>query len=101
MNVHVPEGLTGNGDAVMALADKEAELGLLLASMQNRPSDWHELYEVIRQKLNEMRAYGMPLPEDLVAFEQDLEAEFEARGEAAKRQVRIDQVIERRSARTS
>jgi hypothetical protein len=44
--------------------------------MQSEPEDRHELYLVIRQKLNEMKAYGMPLPEDLVRFEQQLEAEF-------------------------
>ena len=30
------------------------------------------------QKLNELKAFGMPLPEDLVQFERRLEAEFEA-----------------------
>jgi hypothetical protein len=62
----------------IAFEDKEAKLGLLLTRMQNEPQDLHELYEVIRQKLNELKAYGMPLPEDLVQFELDLEAEFAA-----------------------
>jgi hypothetical protein len=30
------------------------------------------------EKLNELRAYGMPLPADLVAMEKALEAEFAA-----------------------
>jgi hypothetical protein len=60
----------------MPFEDKEAELGLLLSRMQNQPQDAHELYELVRQKLNEMKAYGMPLPEDLVQFERDLETEF-------------------------
>jgi hypothetical protein len=30
------------------------------------------------EKLNEMKAYGMPLPEDLVKLEAALEAEFAA-----------------------
>jgi hypothetical protein len=62
----------------MAFEDKEAELGLLLTRMQSEPEGRHEIYELIRQKLNELRAYGMPLPEDLVQFERDLEAEFAA-----------------------
>lgn len=60
----------------MAFEDIEAEIGLLLTQMQNEPGDRHELYLVIRQKLNELKAYGMPLPADLVRLEQQLEAEF-------------------------
>jgi hypothetical protein len=58
--------------------DIQAELGLLLTRMQNEPVDRHELYLVIRQKLNELKAFGMPLPEDLVLLQKRLEAEFEA-----------------------
>jgi len=61
---------------MMAFEDLQSELGLLITRMQNEPEDRHELYLVIRQKLNEMKAYGMPLPDDLVRFEQQLEADF-------------------------
>jgi hypothetical protein len=61
----------------MAFKELQSELGLLMTRMQNEPHDRHELYLVIRQKLNELRAYGMPLPDDLVQFEKQLEAEFE------------------------
>lgn len=60
----------------MAFEALQSELGLLMRRMQNEPEDRHELYLVIRQKLNEMKAYGMPLPDDLVRFEQQLEAKF-------------------------
>ena len=60
----------------MAFEALQSELGLLMTRMQNEPEDRHELYLVIRQKLNEMKAFGMPLPDDLVRFEQRLEAEF-------------------------
>jgi len=60
----------------MAFEDLQSELGLLMTRMQNEPHDRHELYLLIRQKLNEIRAYGMPLPDDLVQFERQLEAEF-------------------------
>jgi hypothetical protein len=62
----------------MSFEDKEAELGLLLTRMQNEPEDYHELYLQIRQRLNELKAYGMPLPDTLVNLERQLEAEFEA-----------------------
>ena len=67
--------------------------------MQNVPEDWHEVYEQIRLKLNELKAYGMPLPDDLVEFEQDLEAEFEARKEAERRRGRMDKVLTHRAKR--
>jgi hypothetical protein len=83
----------------MSFEDKEAELGVLFARMQNEPEDWGEVYELIRQKLNEMKAYGMPLPQDLVDFERDLEAEFLAEKEDADRSARMDRVIEERGRR--
>ena len=83
----------------MAFEDKEAELGLLLTRMQNQPQDEHELYELVRQKLNEMKAYGMPLPEDLVQFERDLETEFLAESEDRQRRARLDKLIAERARR--
>ena len=62
----------------MAFDDLKIEIALLLQDMENQPEDRHELYLVIREKLSEMRAYGMPLPEDLVKFEEEMEAEFTA-----------------------
>ncbi|MCG8559392.1 MAG: hypothetical protein MI824_06305 [Hyphomicrobiales bacterium] len=62
----------------MAFDELEAEVSLLISQMENQPEDRHEIYLVIREKLNEMRAFGLPLPEDLVAFEKALEAEFAA-----------------------
>jgi hypothetical protein len=61
----------------MAFEHLQSELGLLMTRMQNEPHDRHELYLVVRQKLNEIKAYGMPLPDDLVQFERQLETEFE------------------------
>lgn len=62
----------------MAFEDLQAELSLLLNQMENQPEDKHELYVLIREKLNEMRAFGMPVPEDLVRLERELEAQFRA-----------------------
>ncbi|HET6927102.1 MAG TPA: hypothetical protein VFI48_09650 [Hyphomicrobiaceae bacterium] len=87
----------------MAFEDKEAELGLLLGQMQAAPHDVHELYQQIRQKLAELRAYGMPLPDDLVEFERDLEAEFAAEAAISNadqmRRERLQEVISRRGRR--
>ncbi|MFN3625559.1 MAG: hypothetical protein ACK4TP_16030 [Hyphomicrobium sp.] len=60
----------------MAFDDVKAELGILMTRMQNEPTDKHELYLQLMEKLNELKAYGMPLPQDLVAMEKALEAEF-------------------------
>jgi len=46
--------------------------------MQNQPADLHELHLQIMHKLNELKAYGMPLPNDLVELERQLEATFAA-----------------------
>ena len=62
----------------MAFEDIEAEIGLLLTQMQNQPADLHELHLQIMQKLNELKAFGMPLPNDLVELERQLEANFTA-----------------------
>ena len=64
----------------MSFEDKKAELGVLFTRMQNEPEDWGELYQ-----LNELKAFGMPLPQDLVEFERDLEAEFAADAEKRSR----------------
>lgn len=62
----------------MAFDDIKAELGILMTRMQNEPQDRHELYLQLMEKLNELRAFGMPVPDDLLRMERDLEAEFAA-----------------------
>ena len=42
----------------MAFEHIQAELGLLLTRMQAEPTDRHELYLQIMQKLNELKAYA-------------------------------------------
>ncbi len=69
----------------MAFEDLKAELALLINQMENQPEDRHELYLQIRERLNEMRAFGMPVPEDLVKFEEELEAQFKAEDADAKK----------------
>jgi hypothetical protein len=62
----------------MAFEALKTEIDMLLTQMQNEPQDRHELYLQIVQKLNELKAFGMPPPEDLVRMEKSLEAEFAA-----------------------
>jgi hypothetical protein len=69
----------------MAFDDLEAELSLLINQMENQPEDVHELYLRIFEKLNEFKALGLPLPDDLVRVEKELEAYFKAQQQAAKK----------------
>lgn len=64
----------------MAFEVLQAEIGMLLTQMENEraPEDRHEVYLQIHRRLNEMRAFGMPLPEDLLRLESQLEQEFAA-----------------------
>lgn len=60
----------------MSFEEYQAEIALLLNQMEDQPEDIHELYEKIHARLAEMKAYGMPLPEDLTRLEQRLKALF-------------------------
>ena len=60
----------------MAFEDVKAEIGLLLSRMQNEPEDRHELYLQLKERLNELKAYGLPMPEDLEELEAALDVEF-------------------------
>ena len=54
----------------------EATVSLLLDDMEGEWGDRHEIFLRIAQTLDQMRAMGMPLPEDLVRMEEELAAEF-------------------------
>ena len=60
----------------MAFDQIKLEISRLLTEMQNEPQDRHEIYLSLREKLSQIKATGMPLPEDLVKLEQELEEEF-------------------------
>jgi hypothetical protein len=83
--VYGPIPATTRRRPAMAFEDLKAELALLINQMENQPEDRHELYLQIREKLNEMRVFGMPLPADLVRLEKELEAEFKADERAARK----------------
>jgi len=54
----------------------EAEISYLLSQMEHQPEDRHELYMQLQERVHEMQAYGMPIPEDLSRFLRELEEEF-------------------------
>ena len=62
----------------MALESLKAEIGLILESFANVPHDRYELYIQLKEKLNEMKVFGMTPPSDLVDLEEALDAEFAA-----------------------
>ena len=63
----------------MAFEDIKAEIRLLLGQMEKQPEDAHELYLSLHEKLNELRALGMRVPDDLASAEKELEARFLSR----------------------
>ncbi|MGE0765898.1 MAG: hypothetical protein AB7L90_05505 [Hyphomicrobiaceae bacterium] len=59
----------------MAFERLKTEIGILLTEMQNEPKDRHELALLIHAKLQELKAFGLPLPDDLVALDEALRQE--------------------------
>lgn len=66
----------------MAFEGLITRLNMLFQDMENQPANKHELLDMIHAELAEMRATGMPLPQDLVDLEKRLEEEFAAAGKA-------------------
>ena len=64
----------------MAFDDLEAELALLINQMDTQPEDPHELYLRIFEKLNEFKALGLPLPDDLVRRRERTRSLFQGAG---------------------
>jgi hypothetical protein len=61
----------------MAFEQLRVQIAMLMDEIAAQPADAHELQESLREKLSEMRALGLPLPEDLVELEAALEAGLE------------------------
>lgn len=63
----------------MAFEDIKAEIALLFEEMNNKPEDAHQLETMLREKLNTLKAQGMPLPDDLARLEKQLDKTFTPR----------------------
>jgi len=64
--------------------DLEAALSLWLTEMDGEIEDRHEAFQRLESILGQMRAMGMPIPQDLSDLEAELAEEFAAEGEGAE-----------------
>jgi hypothetical protein len=60
----------------MAFEEFRLRLAMLLDEIAANPHDAHELQESLREKLAEMEALGLPIPDDLAGLESYLEADL-------------------------
>ena len=67
----------------MEKQDLEIMASEVLQQFESGEAERQEIHERLRQTLDQMRAFGMPLPEDLVTLEQELAAEFIQETEAS------------------
>lgn len=56
----------------MAFEALKAAAAILMDEIARRPEDRHVLQEQLREKIAEIEALGMPVPEDLRRFEDEL-----------------------------
>jgi hypothetical protein len=64
----------------MAFEDLITKINLFLSDVEHEPEDPHELLEQLHLEINQMRATGQPVPDDLARLVKALEDEFSLRG---------------------
>lgn len=57
----------------MSFEDLKVRISMMLDGMVHQPEDLHEMQERLREELANLRALGLPLPDDLVQLEDRLE----------------------------
>jgi len=57
----------------MAFEQLKAGIALILEEIEKRPEDRHVLHEELREKIAELRSLGLPVPEDILKLEAELE----------------------------
>jgi hypothetical protein len=62
----------------MAFEAIKAEIRAFLEQSIEEPEDTRELHQQLLERLNQIRAMGMPLPDDLVELERRLTASYDA-----------------------
>lgn len=60
----------------MAFEQFRIQLAMLLDEIAKNPADAHELQETLRERLAEMQALGLPIPNDLAGLEVYLERDL-------------------------
>ncbi len=61
----------------MAFEELKTRLNMLLTNMENVPEDAHELLEQLNLEINQFKATGQPVPEDLARLQARLQEEFQ------------------------
>jgi hypothetical protein len=69
----------------MAFEEFRLQLAMLMDEIAKNPADAHELQESLREKLSEMQALGLPVPDDLAGLEEYLEDDLEATARSRRR----------------
>ncbi|PCI05221.1 MAG: hypothetical protein COB78_00980 [Hyphomicrobiales bacterium] len=65
----------------MAFERLKTEISMLLSEMENQPQDQWEMHELVLEKLNELRAFDLPLPQDLLDLEKRISKDLEDAGQ--------------------
>ncbi|HEX4891951.1 MAG TPA: hypothetical protein VFV47_01590 [Hyphomicrobiaceae bacterium] len=62
----------------MAFEALKAEIAMLVETLEGRPpDDKYEVALLLHNKIQELKAFGMPVPQDLIELEQVLDAELQ------------------------
>lgn len=59
----------------MAFEQIKAGIALIMEEIEKRPDDRHVLHEELRELIAQLRSLGLPVPEDILRFEDQLEQE--------------------------
>lgn len=62
----------------MAFEELKTQIYVLLDKMVAQPEDEHELARQVHERIAELRATGMPVPDDLKDLEKQLDERFRA-----------------------
>ncbi|KCV81710.1 hypothetical protein ATO10_10205 [Actibacterium atlanticum] len=57
----------------MAFEQLKAGIALILDEIEKRPEDRHILQSQLRDKIAELRSLGLPVPDDILKLEMELE----------------------------
>jgi len=60
----------------MAFEEFRMRLAMLLDEIAGNPHDAHEIQESLREKIAEMQALGLPIPDDLAGLEAYLDKDL-------------------------